>query len=110
MYAKLKPLSPTKTPGKISGGAQTMDSTGKKAEEGVKGGGRSVVAEETQASIDNFEARLRTMPLSGLQATPSSSPQQTTTTITASTTTGNVSGEITHFGASHSVPPHHIYM
>ena len=86
-----------------------MDSTGKKAEEGVKGSGRSVVAEETQASIDNFEARLRTMPLSGLQTTPSSSLQQTITT-TASVTTGNVRAEIIHFITSHSVPPHNIHV
>ena len=100
MYAKLKPLSPTKTPGKVSGGPgpQAVDNTGKKAEGGEhsrKGGGstaRSAVAEETRANIDRFEAQLRTMPLSGMQAMPSFSPQQTPPTTSAlHPTTGNVS-------------------
>ena len=102
MYAKLKPLSPTKTPGRASGGpgTQAMDNTWKKTEGGgsvKKGRGgtvRPAVAEETRASIDSFEARLSTMPLSEPQTTPSSSPQQTTTTTTSAPhpATDNVSG------------------
>ena len=57
MYAKLKPLSPTKSPPRSK-------SSGEPGGSGERARGRSMaVAEETRASIDGFEARLRTMPV-----------------------------------------------
>ena len=73
MYAKLKPLSPTKTPGKVSGEPVIGDQQRRRT---------AVVAEETRASIDSFESRLRAMPVSG-STLPHSSPAPTTVNDTS---------------------------
>lgn len=100
MYAKLKPLSPSKAAGKVSGSSGKLASSGHRASGGWharqgrqgRAAVRTAVAEETQASIDSFEARLMTMPTSGAEATqPSFSPQQATVTTSEPPTAGTVS-------------------
>ena len=77
MYAKLKPLSPSKTP---QGKEPVSERESRKSRRSV------AEAEETQINIENFEARLRTIP--GVSSTP---PQAV---ATVSPTTGEYLSQI----------------
>ena len=68
MYAKLKPLSPSKTP---QGKEPVRERESRKSRRSV------AEAEETQINIENFEARIRTIP--GVSSTP---PQAVATVST----------------------------
>ena len=68
MYAKLKPLSPTKT----SPGKETAGERGKR--EGRKSQRSMAEAEDTRVNIDSFEAQLRTMPAVGVSVSPPAGP------------------------------------
>ena len=65
MYSKLKPLSPTKTP-------QSKDpaTSERMTVEGWRSRRANAEAEETRVNISNFEARLRTLPASGMATSP----------------------------------------
>ena len=78
MYAKLKPLSPSKTP---QGKEPVRERESRKSRRSV------AEAEETQINIENFEARLRTIP-PGVSSTP---PQAV---ATVSPTTGEYLSQI----------------
>ena len=65
MYSKLKPLSPTKTP-------QSKDPATRErmTVEGRRSRRANAEAEETRVNINSFEARLRTLPASGMATSP----------------------------------------
>ena len=65
MYSKLKPISPTKTP-------QPKDpaTSETRTVEGRRSRRADSEAEETRVNINSFEARLRTLPASGMTTLP----------------------------------------
>ena len=86
MYTKLKPLSPTKMSGNGSG-EPAMTTTGKRTGD-VRQSRAVGVAEETRASIDSFEARLKSIPVNTVHQSP---PHLATA---PATTSSNVSRQV----------------
>lgn len=78
MYAKLKPLSPTKPPQNKTSGEPGGKNTRDGRQQEKTRAKTMAVAEETRNNIDNFEAQLKTMPVT--ISLPYSSPQSTNTT------------------------------
>jgi adenylate kinase family enzyme len=79
MYSKLKPISPTKTPQPKDPATSEMRTV-----EGRRSRRADAEAEETRVNINSFEARLRTLPASGMTTLPLQ--------LTADLTKGNNTG------------------
>lgn len=80
MYAKLKPLSPSKSVGVGRGEEKKTEERALTQQRRVAQ--RAGVAEETRASIEAFENKLKATPSSGFQgAGQALPPQHTTATV-----------------------------